>query len=161
MKSIYYIVIALFLISITYSCKRTAQCIEQSVAISQIQGEWKHIPNPADTTVLYFTSPKVYSFNFTEDSFYLRSTFHQDYGDTICGFEWIEYAKGLVIKNNGTIKFEGIYCNEDYTEKISGCFTIGKYTDSFNAFFCNDTLILQKPKNAFDNYSGLKIKLVR
>lgn len=97
-----------------------------------LQGTWKESDSLNQQKQLNYSN---HSFKFTCDSFYLELTtkakvnYHPDscYNNGI----WKEYAKGTYVLRNDTLILLGVYAKSNYKQKISGCFSIGQYLQSF------------------------------
>lgn len=97
-----------------------------------LQGVWNEDSILYQSALLQYTSHK---FKFTCDSFYV--TFHTTAKTNIfpdsCynNGSWLEFAKGIYAVKSDTVYLSGTFTKPNFKQKISGCYRIGQYTETF------------------------------
>jgi len=126
-RFLFFIFIAASLFS---SCKFNPNL--QGKGADFLQGEWR------EDSVLYRNELLQYTthhFKFTCDSFYvtLNTTAETNYYPDSCfnGGEWTEYAKGLYAVRGDSVIISGTFTKSNFKQKISGCYRIGQYLETF------------------------------
>lgn len=119
--------VAAFLLN---SCARRANI--QGKGTSFMQGEWNEDSVAFSSKLKTFTQHR---FKFTCDSFYVDLTtdskvnFYED--SCYNGGVWKEYAKGVYGIKNDTLALGGTFTHENYKQKLTGCYRIGRYEKTF------------------------------
>ena len=97
-----------------------------------MQGVWNEDSVAFSSKLKTFTQHR---FKFTCDSFYVDLTtkskvnFYED--SCFNNGVWKEYAKGAYGVKNDTLSLGGTFTHQNYKQKISGCYRIGRYERSF------------------------------
>ena len=97
-----------------------------------LQGVWQEDSILYRDQLLQYTA---HQFKFTCDSFYATlDTYSKTniYPDS-CYNEgkWLEYAKGTYVLRNDSLLLSGTFTKPNFKQKISGCYRIGLYLETF------------------------------
>lgn len=121
----------LVVFSILVSCRRMPDIQGKGEAF--LQGVWNQDSVSNSDKLLNYTQHK---FKFTCDSFYVDLTTHSKvnyYADSCFnGGVWKEYAKGVYHVKGDSLILLGTYTKDNYKQKISGCYQIGRYIKTFH-----------------------------
>lgn len=104
----------------------------QGTGSDYLQGIWAEKNVAYQEQLLEYTS---HEFKFSCDSFYV--TFNtvaktNIYPDSCFNKgRWTEYAKGIYITRNDTLFLSGTFTKANFKQKISGCYRIGQYLETF------------------------------
>ena len=97
-----------------------------------LQGVWVEDSVTYKNQLLQYTT---HQYKFTCDSFYTTlTTFAKTnmYPDSCFnGGQWVEYAKGVYSVSNDSLSFVGTFTKPNFKQKISGCYRIGQYLETF------------------------------
>lgn len=145
--------ILLLLIVLCGCSQRKLICPDVPITQEILSGNWAHDYNPKET---YYSPPPRLSLNITGDSFYLTLLNRNDYLPSLTNcqtFEYMEYVKGTYKLEEHLIHFSGVFCEANFQEKVSGCYRIGAFHDSFEIGYCDRKLKLNWMKiNWFNPY---------
>lgn len=125
------LILILFLITAFFSsCKFNPNL--QGKGADFLQGVWHEDSVSYRADLLQYTT---HQFKFTCDSFYVTlNTFAKTniYPDS-CFNEgrWTEYAKGNYTVRNDSLHIYGTFTKPNFKQKISGCYRIGQYLETF------------------------------
>jgi len=126
-----------------------------------LQGVWNQDSIANAAKLLNYTQHKI---KFTCDSFYVDLTTHSkvNYYEDPCynNGVWKEYAKGVYEVRKDSLFLEGTYTKSNYKQKVSGCYTVGRYRKSFLVKSVNAShLLLQGLSDQRDIQLSLKQKI--
>jgi hypothetical protein len=97
-----------------------------------IQGVWQEDSISYRADLLQYTT---HQFKFTCDSFYvtLNTVAKTNIYPDSCFNEgkWTEYAKGNYAVRNDSLHVYGTFTKPNFKQKISGCYRIGQYLETF------------------------------
>ncbi len=97
-----------------------------------LQGIWNEDQVADSNQLLNYTQHR---FKFTCDSFYVDLTTHSKanyYSDSCFNHGvWKEYAKGIYRVKKDSLFLEGTYTKSNYKQKVSGCYQIGTFLQTF------------------------------
>ncbi|MDR6785956.1 hypothetical protein ABIE26_004575 [Pedobacter africanus] len=120
----------LLMVCISASCRRLPDVQGKGEAF--LQGVWNQDSIANADKLLNYT---LHKFRFTCDSFYVDLTTHSkvNYYSDSCfnGGVWKEYAKGVYEVRADSLFLVGTYTKANYKQKISGCYQIGRYIQTF------------------------------
>lgn len=126
----YLLPFAFYLLPLFSSCVRQPNI--QGKGEVFMQGVWN------EDSVAYSQELSNYTqhhFKFTCDSFYVDLTTHSKvnyYADSCFNKGlWKEYVKGTYAVRNDSLFLVGTFTQANYKQKISGCYRIGQYLQSF------------------------------
>jgi hypothetical protein len=124
--------------------------IKQNIERSQLEGNWEKI-KPETELGGYKINIK-----FKESKFYYTLFTYVDYidGNDPCvkSHGWREYSLGEYLTDTEKLYFNGNWCDSTFTKKHdSGCFNTGIFKESYYFYLSNDTLILNKNEDNFDD----------
>jgi hypothetical protein len=126
-RFLFFILIAAGLLS---SCKFNPNL--QGKGADFLQGEWMEDSVRYRNELLQYTT---HHFKFTCDSFYatLNTTAQTNFYPDSCFNEgqWTEYAKGLYAVRGDSVIISGTFTKSNFKQKISGCYRIGQYLETF------------------------------
>ena len=105
-----------------------------------------------------------HNFRFSCDSFYVELATRSkiNFYDDTCfnGGKWKEYAKGIYAVSGDTLLLGGTFTHENYRQKLTGCYRIGRYDKSFLIRHKSaDTLVLESLDDRLEMVLGLKEKI--
>lgn len=125
------LMLCLFFIGcVSASCRRLPDVQGKGEAF--LQGVWNQDSVANAGKLLNYTRHK---FKFTCDSFYVDLTTHSkvNYYTDSCfnGGVWKEYAKGVYQVRGDSLFLAGTFTKANYKQKISGCYQIGRYIQTF------------------------------
>ena len=120
----------LLCVLVVSSCRRLPNV--QGTGEEFLQGVWNQDTIPNADKLLNYTTHK---FRFTCDSFYVDLVTHSKvnyYADSCFNNGvWNEYAKGVYRVKNDSLFLGGTYTHENYKQKITGCYHIGRFEKTF------------------------------
>lgn len=97
-----------------------------------LQGVWQ------EDSILYhdrLLQHTAHQFRFTCDSFYVKFDTYSKmniYPDSCYNQgKWLEYAKGTYILRNDSLLLSGTFTKSNFKQKISGCYRIGLYLETY------------------------------
>lgn len=125
-----------------------------------IQGVWAEDSVAYRNELIQYTT---HQFKFTCDSFYVTlNTFAKSniYPDSCFNNgRWTEYAKGNYAVKNDSLIIAGTFTKSNFKQKISGCYRIGLYLETFIIKDTSATsLVLQSTKDHRPVFLTLKNK---
>lgn len=139
-KTGFYFLLSTFPFLLIFSCTRLPNV--QGEGETFMQGVWNQDSLGVQTQLQNYTQ---YHFKFTCDSFYVDFTTHAkiNYYNEECfnGGLWKEYAKGTYQVRNDSLFLVGDFTKENYKQKISGCYRIGRYVNGFKMLSKSDNKI--------------------
>lgn len=120
----------LLIMCVVTACRRLPNV--QGKGETFLQGVWSQDTLLNADKLLSYTQHK---FKFTCDSFYVDLVTHAkvNYYSDSCFNDgvWKEYAKGVYEVKGDSLFLVGTYTKENYKQKISGCYKIGRYLKTF------------------------------
>lgn len=124
--------------------------------ISHLVGDWKYVTlnSLAPGSIVY-----EYYFIFKCDqSFSMdRVVSTSNPSNDLChSYLYHEYAKGKYDVKNRKLELNGFFTDSLYNEKKSGCYSIGKYSETFKYRFEDENLIINEINDDADNEYILK-----
>ena len=124
------ILLSAFLLLFLVSCKFNPNL--QGRGTDYLQGIWNEDSVSYRNELMQYTT---HQFKFTCDSFYVTlNTFAKAniYPDSCFNNgRWTEYAKGNYRVKNDSLFIAGTFTKSDFKQKISGCYRIGLYLETF------------------------------
>jgi hypothetical protein len=125
-----FLLLFLLVIGLLTSCRFNPNL--QGKGADFLQGEWVEDSVKYRDELLQYTTHR---FKFTCDSFYVTlNTFAKTniYPDSCFnGGKWTEYAKGLYAIRGDSVFISGTFTKPNFKQKISGCYRIGEYLETF------------------------------
>jgi hypothetical protein len=125
-----YFILVTFFVVLFASCRFNPNI--QGKGADFLQGVW------AEDSVIYRRDLLQYTtheYKFTCDSFYVTfNTFAKTniYPDSCFNNgRWVEYAKGVYSVSNDSLMFVGTFTKPNFKQKISGCYRIGQYLETY------------------------------
>ena len=120
----------LFIAILFSSCKFNPNL--QGKGSDFLQGVWNEDSSIYRNQLLQYTT---HQFKFTCDSFYVTlntSAQTNIYPDSCFNNgKWTEYAKGNYSVKNDSLFISGTFTKPNFKQKISGCYRIGQYLETF------------------------------
>lgn len=135
-------VVLLFTVLLLISCHKSK--------ISHLIGEWNQetYNSLAPGNIVYSYSFKL----FCDQTFYMaRKVNRGSPSNDVCkSIVYYEYAKGKFDVKKGKFVLNGTFTDSLYIDKTSGCYSIGRYSETFNYRFENDKLIINDSNDDSD-----------
>ena len=114
----------------------------QGKGVGYIQGIWNEDSIAYRNELLQYTT---HHFKFTCDSFYVTMNTQSKtniYPDSCFNNgKWAEFAKGIYTSKKDTLFLSGTFTKPNFKQKISGCYRIGTYIETFVASKKSDDFI--------------------
>jgi hypothetical protein len=133
----------------------------QEPGVAALQGEWQQDTSALQKKLLNYS---LYHFRFSCDSFFVSvnsfSKANGGYPDScVKNGRWGEYAKGVYIQKNDTLRLKGLFCNANFSYKNEGgCFRSGNYEEVFKLSQKADSSIQFLPTSSVIPFNARLIK---